>query len=264
MVSLKLALVDPDTALPLSPAAATSLSFYRVEDNFESGQTINAIFLEACQTVFSDQCISSDRGLHRTIFSGKDRDSGSTISVTVINPTALWDEVINEFDPLFNVTFKLHSKHIYDPVAATPVSVAKFPLFKSISERKEARLQLQDDESGDHLPLLRAEWCQLWKSRMFNHEPFVEIQWTAIVQRYFLHHEIRFASAVINNKDHQIYTFISNLCIFLKNLNKRWNKIVAAHASFSACPFLSLFFYDANRPYSDRDDENHIDNPGML
>lgn len=162
-VFLKLALVDPDTALPLSPAVATSLSFYRVEDNFESGQTINAIFLEACQTVFSDQCISGDRRLHRTIFSGKDRDSGSTISVTVVNPTALQDEVINEFDPLFNVTFKLHSKHVYNPVATTPLSVAKFPLFNSIAERKKARLQLQDDESGDHLPLLRAEWCQLRK-----------------------------------------------------------------------------------------------------
>ena len=263
MVFLKLALVDPDFALPSSPAATTLPSFYRVESHFESGQTINAIFLEACEIVFSDQLISNDRGLHQTIFCGKDRDSGNTISVTVQNSTALWDEVINEFEPLFNVTFKLYPKHRYDLVAEIPVNVPNFPLFSSISERKNARLQLQDDERGDCLSLLRSEWCCLWKSRIFRHEPFVEIQWAAIIQRFFLHHEIRYTSTIINNKDHHIYIFISNLCILLRNLNKRWSKIVAADASFTTCPFFSRFFCDGNRPYSDRDDENHIDNPGM-
>ena len=55
MVFLKLALVDPDFALPSSPAATTLPSFYRVESHFESGQTINAIFLEAIFHAMSRQ-----------------------------------------------------------------------------------------------------------------------------------------------------------------------------------------------------------------
>ena len=132
MVFLKLALVDPDFVLPWSPVAATLPSFYRVESYFESWQTINAIFLDTSETALCDQLMSNDRGLHQTIFRGKDRYSGNTISVTVQNSSASWDEVINEFDPLFNVTFKLDPKHRFDIVAVTPVNVPNFPLFSSI------------------------------------------------------------------------------------------------------------------------------------
>ena len=83
---------------------------------------------------------------------------GNTMSVAVQNPSALWDEAINEFNPIFHVTFKLHPKHRFDHITGTPINVPNFALFSSISERKIARLQLQDDEKGNYLPLSRSEW----------------------------------------------------------------------------------------------------------
>lgn len=73
---------------------------------------------------------------------------------------------------------------------------------------------------------------------------------------------IRFTESVIANKDHHIYHFIGNFCVLLNNLNKRWNKIVAIDAPYSKCTVLSRFFLISGRPYSDRDEENHLDNKG--
>ena len=81
MVFLKFAVVDPDVVRPST--AESGASFFRVEDSFQRGQTIHAIFLEACESVFLHLTISKERGLQSTIFCGRDRDSGSNISLAV-------------------------------------------------------------------------------------------------------------------------------------------------------------------------------------
>ena len=104
MVFFKFAIVDPDVVVQSSAESSTE-SFFRVEDKFEPAQTINSIFLEACETVFVHLAISRERGLSSTVFRGRDKDSGGIVSITVQDPTVMWDEMISEFLPLFNVTF---------------------------------------------------------------------------------------------------------------------------------------------------------------
>ena len=260
MVFLKFAVVDPDVVRPST--AESGASFFRVEDSFQRGQTIHAIFLEACESVFLHLTISKERGLQSTIFCGRDRDSGSNISLAVQDPNIQWDEMVAEFLPLFNVTFQLHSKHVYEVRNQSPLAIRAFSVFDSISDRQIARLAKEDSERGDFLPYLRVDWCQLWKSRTFPSEPFVHIQWKSVIGYLFEAENIRFTESVVSNKDHHIYQFIGNFCVLLKNLNKRWSKTLAIDATFSKCPVLSRFFPNSGRPYSDRDEENHLDNKG--
>ena len=262
MVFFKFAIVDPDVVVQSSAESSTE-SFFRVEDKFEPAQTINSIFLEACETVFVHLAISRERGLSSTVFRGKDKDSGSTVSITVQDPTVMWDKMLSEFLPLFNVTFRLHPKHHLVASNESAVAVPVFSLFNSVSDRKAARLAREDTERGDFLPHERREWCELWKSRSFPVEPFVEVQWTSVIKYLFEEEGVRFSESVIGNKNHHIYHFIGNFCVLLRNLNKRWNKIVVLDAQIGACPVLSQFFPNSSRPYSDRDDENHVDDQGM-
>ena len=218
MVFHKFAVIDPDI-VRLS-AAESDVSFFRVEDTFQRGQTILAIFLEACESVFLHLTISKERGSQSTVFYGRDKDSGRNSSVTVQDADVQWDEMIAEFLPLFNVTFKLHSKHVYEASNQSPIAVRAFSLFDSISDRKIARLAREDSERGDFLPHLRFDWCQLWKLRTFPSEPFVDIQWKSVIGYLFEAEGIRYTEGVIANKDHHIYLFIGSFCILLKNLNK--------------------------------------------
>lgn len=63
-VFYKFALNDPDAVIYSS--ARSSTSYYRVEDNFKRDQTINSIFLEACDSVFCHLSIAEERGLKST------------------------------------------------------------------------------------------------------------------------------------------------------------------------------------------------------
>lgn len=261
MVFLKLALSDPDVTQS-SSATATPASYFRIEDNFSEDMTISAVFLESCETTFLHLPNSVNRGLEMTTFTGRDMDSGEVISVSVTDSTVRWVEMLREFSSLFHVTFKLHTKFFYSTPIGSSVAVPCYSLFDSLTDRRTARLAREDNERGEFSPLNRLEWCSLWTLRTFNHEPYIEIQWRAVINLFFIPNKVRFQKVIIENKDHPLYIFIGHFCILLRSLNKRWTKIVACEASFGTCPVFSVLFPSSDRPYSSRDDENHIDNPG--
>ena len=262
MVFFKFALTDPDVT-ESSSANATPVSYFRVEDTFSQELTINAVFFELCETTFRHVPNAINRGLEITTFTGRDLDSGEVISVSMKDSTARWGELLRDFSSLFHVTFKLHSKFVYSTPVASSVDAPCFSIFNSVSDRKEARLAREDNERGDCIPIYRLDWCNLWTMRTFRHEPFVEFQWKAIIDLFFIPNGVRFRKVVIENKDHPVYSFIGHFCILLRSLNRRWTKIIDCEASFGTCPVISPLFPSSERPYSSKDDENHIDNPGV-
>ena len=194
MVFLKLPLSDPDV-IQSSSASATPASYFRIEDNFSEDMTISAVFLESCKTTFLHLPNSVNRGLEMTTFAGRDMDSGEVISVSVTDSTVRWVEILREFSSLFHVTFKLHTKFIYSTPIGSSVAVPCNSLFDSLTDRRTARLAREDDERGQFSPLNRLKWCSLWTVRTF-----IEIQWRAVIDLFFIPNKVRFKTYVFQVK----------------------------------------------------------------
>lgn len=123
----------------------------------------------------------------------------------------MWVEMLSKFLPLFNVTFRLHPKHHLVASNESAVAVPVFSLFNSVSDRKAARLARDGTERGDFLPHARREWRELWKSRSFAAEPFVEVQWSSVINISLERRELDFQRALLGIKT---TTYIILLGIF--------------------------------------------------